>query len=654
LSDANELGFPNSVPRATGLPLATAALLAVCVLSIAVGAKGIPLGDVANGLLHDDGSESAAIVRELRVPRTLVGLSVGVALGLAGALMQALTRNPLARCRRSATGSTTPRPRRCRESLEQGAMARRRSRYATPGRRAGSVLLDSPARRRRRRPRIGRWLVGLAILAAIGGGVYLWRAQEEAGDARREAAEQFAAAWSRGDHAAMWRELTPGARASTPERRFVAAYRNADREAGVRKVEIGRIGPERDGRVAVPVTVRTDIFGVLRGTIALPVSGRGDEAGVDWDFSLRLPGLRRDEAVVRRSGRSPQRGLVLSANGAPLDSSALKDGLERMYDDRLSGHASARLLFGSRVIARTRAVRGRPVRTTIEPGLTSAANAALGDRLGGVAVIRPRDGAVRALAGLAVSAPQPPGSVFKIITAAAALDKGVAKPSTTYPVSTAATLEGVTLRNAGGESCGGTLVNSFAHSCNSVFAPLGAKLGARRLVAAAEAFGFGERPRIPNAKPSTISRDLKDDLAVGAAAIGQDRDLATPLAMASVGATIANGGRRAQPRVTTLQDIHRRRAVSGRAAREVRSMMIGVVQYGTGTAAALPGVAVAGKTGTAELVPNSTDPKDANAWFVAFAPAEQPRVAVAVMLVGAGFGGTAAAPIAREVLSAAL
>ena len=83
-------------------------------------------------------------------------------------------------------------------------------------------------------------------------------------------------------------------------------------------------------------------------------------------------------------------------------------------------------------------------------------------------------------------------------------------------------------------------------------------------------------------------------------------------------------------------------------------MMIDVVRYGTGTAAALPGVTVAGKTGTAELRPNSSDPKDANAWFVAFAPAERPRVAVAVMLVGAGFGGTAAAPVAREVLSAAL
>jgi peptidoglycan glycosyltransferase len=86
----------------------------------------------------------------------------------------------------------------------------------------------------------------------------------------------------------------------------------------------------------------------------------------------------------------------------------------------------------------------------------------------------------------------------------------------------------------------------------------------------------------------------------------------------------------------------------------VRAMMVDVVRSGTGTAAALPGVTVAGKTGTAELRPNSSDPKDADAWFVAFAPAERPRVAVAVMLVGAGFGGTAAAPIARDVLQAAL
>jgi hypothetical protein len=520
------------------------------------------------------------------------------------------------------------------------------------------VLLGTGVRRRRRRPRIriGRWLLALAVLAAIAGGVYAWRSQVEAGDARREAVERFADAWSRRDHAAMWRTLTPRAQSATPERRFVTAYRNADRAAGVEAVRIGRIGQERDGRVAVPVTIRTDIFGTLRGTLAVAVSGTGEEAGVDWDFSLRLPGLRRDEAVVRRAGPDPRTGAVLAADGSPLELGAIADGLERAYEDRLTGHPAARLFFGERVIARTRAERGRDVKTTIDPRLTRAAASALGDRLGGVAVIRPRDGSVRALAGLAVSAPQPPGSVFKIITAAEALDKRIVRPSTTYPVQTAATLEGVTLRNAGGEACGGTLFNSFVHSCNSVFAPLGARLGARRLVAAARAFGFDERPTIPAAKPSTISPPsrLPDDLAVGAAAIGQDRDLATPLTMASVGATIAAGGRRARPRITRLQKVERDRVVSSRAAHQVRDMMVGVVQSGTGTAAALPGVTVAGKTGTAELVPNSTDPKDANAWFVAFAPADRPRVAVAVMLVGAGFGGTAAAPVAREVLSAAL
>jgi penicillin-binding protein A len=215
----------------------------------------------------------------------------------------------------------------------------------------------------------------------------------------------------------------------------------------------------------------------------------------------------------------------------------------------------------------------------------------------------------------------------------------------------------VLLRNAGNESCGGSLAQSFAHSCNSVFAPLGARLGARRLVRAAEAFGFNEKLPVPAAKPSMIShpRALKDDLAVGAAAIGQDRDLATPLVMAGVGATIANGGVRARPRLLRNQKVVRRRVVKRRVAREVRDMMLGVVSGGTGTAAALPGVQVAGKTGTAELVPNGgSNPANTDAWFVAFAPAPAPKLAVAVMLVGAGAGGASAAPLARQVLAAGL
>ncbi len=361
------------------------------------------------------------------------------------------------------------------------------------------------------------------------------------------------------------------------------------------------------------------------------------------------------------------RGEILAADGSRLDETALgasvagtagppPTGLERVYDERLAGHPSAQLRFGRRVVMRTSAVAGRSLHTTLRPGLMRAANAALGGKLGGVAVVRPRDGAVQALAGLAVSAPQPPGSTFKIVTVSAALEHRLATPSTRYPLATSATLSGVKLGNANGERCGGTLTQAFVESCNSVFAPLGAKVGAERLVQTARAFGFGEEPVVPAAKPSTISpaSGLRDDLAVGAAAIGQDRDLATPLQMATVGATIALGGRRARPRIVTLQPVVRRRVISARTARQVRSMMLDVVRSGTGTAAAIAGVQVAGKTGTAELRPNSKDPKDADAWFVAFAPARHPKVAVAVMLVGAGFGGTAAAPIAKRVLAAAL
>ncbi len=308
------------------------------------------------------------------------------------------------------------------------------------------------------------------------------------------------------------------------------------------------------------------------------------------------------------------------------------------------------------MIARVKAKRGRSIKTTIRLGLQRSAQKALGDRMGGVAVIKPSDGSVLALAGLAVSAPQPPGSSFKIITAAAALQNGVAKMSSSYPVRTAATLSGVALRNAGDESCGGSLTNSFAHSCNSVFGPLGAKLGSKRLVAAAERFGFNEQPEIPAAKKSTIPRKLKDSLAVGASAIGQDRDLATPLEMASVAATIANGGVRIKPWLAGKRNA-RKRVVSAKVAANVRGMMVAVVQGGTGTAAAIPGVTVAGKTGTAELVSTADiaqNARNTTAWFVAFAPAAKPRAAVAVMLVGAGQGGASAAPIAKRVLQAAL
>jgi beta-lactamase class D len=507
----------------------------------------------------------------------------------------------------------------------------------------------------------------LVVLAAGVGGVVAWRSHVSARQSRHDAALRFATGWAHGDRAAMWRSLTPRARAAHPEAAFAAAYRSSDRAAGVRTIRIVSLGAEHGGTVALAVAVGTRDFRTLRGTVALPVSGAGAEAGVDWDRALRLPGLRRGEPVRASSGSSPRRAAILAADGRPLDATALgasiagrggaqPTGLQRIYDERLGGRPATRLSFGTRVIASVPGVAGRSLTTTIKPHLMAQTAAALGQRIGGAAVIRPRDGAVLALAGLAVSAPQPPGSTFKIVTASAALQYRIATPASTYPVRTFAMLSGVKLRNASGEACGGTLTQAFTDSCNSVFAPLGARLGARRLVATARRFGFGERPRIPAAKPSTISApsELRDSLAVGAAAIGQDRDLATPLQMASTAATIARAGVRAQPRIATVDRVVRRRVVPPAAADQVRAMMLHVVRSGTGTAAAIPGVEVAGKTGTAELRPNSTDPKDADAWFVAFAPAQHPQVAVAVMLVGAGFGGSTAAPIARRILQAAL
>jgi len=534
-----------------------------------------------------------------------------------------------------------------------------------------SVRWLEPGRRRRRTVSWRPIAVLLIVLLAAGAAAWFLRSRHNESTRLQNAAAGFADAWNRRDTAAMWALLSARSRREYPRERFGTSYRAADRAATVTAVRAGPAGEPRDGIVAIPVTVTTRLFGTLHGRVWVPVASEGGSGRVVWAPHLRLPGLRAGDAVRRRTRSRPTRAAVLAADGRRLDREPSGvgivghppqgdkpgTGIDGAYDERLGGTPGAELRFGGRVVARVKRHRGRPVHATIRPGLQRATTAALGSRLGGVAVGDPRNGSVLALAGLAVSAPQPPGSTFKIITLSAALQAGIAKPSSTYPVRTYATLSGVKLRNASDEACGGTLANAFAVSCNSVFAPLGAKLGARRLIARAEAFGFNEKSRVPAARPNMIARTLKDSLAVGAAAIGQERDLATPLGMAGVGATIAEHGVRARPRIVRSDKVIRHRAVSAKVAAKVRKMMLGVVRGGTGTAAAIPGVQVAGKTGTAELRPTAggpSDPKNTDAWFVAFAPAGKPRVAVAVMLVGAGAGGKAAAPIARRVLQAAL
>jgi cell division protein FtsI/penicillin-binding protein 2 len=336
------------------------------------------------------------------------------------------------------------------------------------------------------------------------------------------------------------------------------------------------------------------------------------------------------------------------------------DGLERVFQTQLAGTPGGTLLAGSRVLARTAPIPGHAVTTTIVPRIETAAVTAMGGRYAGIAAMDPRTGAVLALAGVAFSALQPPGSTMKIITATGALEAGIVKLTDNFPTMTEATIEGFRLQNAGGEACGGTFLNAFAVSCNSVFAPLGAKLGARRLVSIAERFGFNQAPSIPGAAESTIPSASKigDDLAVGSSAIGQGLVQTTALQMTDVGATIAMGGRRPIPTLLAGQPPRFVNVTSRRVAGLVQRMMVAVVEFGTGTSAQIPGVTVAGKTGTAELrnttAPGAGGPENTDAWFVGYAPVGAPRIVVGALFPNQGAGGATAAPAVHDVLAAAL
>jgi cell division protein FtsI/penicillin-binding protein 2 len=253
---------------------------------------------------------------------------------------------------------------------------------------------------------------------------------------------------------------------------------------------------------------------------------------------------------------------------------------------------------------------------------------------------------------------------MKIITTTGALQAGIVKLSSTFPIATSANLEGYILHNAGGEACGGTLLNAFAVSCNSVFAPLGAKLGAKRLVDVAERFGFNQPPSIPGAAEPTIpsASTIGGDLAVGSSAIGQGKVQASVLAMTDVAATIAMGGRRPIPTLKAHQRPKFVRVTSPHVAGLLQRLMVAVVEFGTGTAASIPGVTVAGKTGTAELrntatanganTPNQDQLTDA--WFVGYAPVGSARIVAGALFPNQGAGGATAAPAVREVLIAGL
>ncbi|MDX6643485.1 MAG: penicillin-binding protein, partial [Solirubrobacteraceae bacterium] len=498
----------------------------------------------------------------------------------------------------------------------------------------------------------------------------------------RQVADRFARAWQRGDYPAMYGLVSEKAKERTNLAAFEQSYRDAALTATTRSLRVGHASGGSGGKASVPVRVSTRIFGTIREKLRLPFEDSADGRRIAWRSYLAFPGLNPGESLSRLTRLGP-RGAILAADGTPLAagpdrSSPLGSvaqeivgtvdsipadqrdvyrglgfpesaqvgtaGLEQILNAQVAGTPGGELTAGSRLIARSTPRPGRAVRSTIDVKLEQSAITALGGSVGGIVLMRPQTGELLAYSGIALDGLQPPGSTFKIITTTAALEANKVKLTDRFPVETAAVLSGVSLSNASGESCGGTFVNSFAESCNSVFAPLGVKVGADRLVVTAERYGFNEAPSVPGAAESTLppADQTGDDLAVGSTAIGQAKVLATPLQMTSIAATIANGGVRARPTLMRRVRPDAKRVTTPGVAATIRRLMIAVVKSGTGIKAQIPGVRVAGKTGTAELggPPGANeDPQNSDAWFVAFAPAIRPRVAIGVMLVKAGAGG---------------
>jgi penicillin-binding protein A len=391
--------------------------------------------------------------------------------------------------------------------------------------------------------------------------------------------------------------------------------------------------------------------------------------------------------------------------GHPVGFSYLRNGrrgLELSRDDDLTGEEDEFESILAGLESRDR--EGNDVVTNLDVAGTEAAVAGLAGRKGALVAIEPQTGKVRVMVSIPEYDPNlipsqigqlnqdrenqpllnrttqelyPPGSTFKVVTATAALDTGTVQPETVIDGSSPKTISGVPLENSGGQDFGPiSFTDALTNSVNTVFAQVGERVGRDRLVEYLRRFGFYEDPQLdyPGTQmiPSGILNgdgDFVDDgFDVGRVAIGQGglegEIRSAPLQMAQVAAAVANGGRLMKPRLTdrivqkdgrvkeTIEPDLQAVVMKPETAEQLTAMMSRVVEEGTGTAGALAGIRVAGKTGTAEVGANRefTQP-----WFIAFAPVENPRMAIAVTVERTtGQGGTVAAPIAKSVLEALL
>jgi peptidoglycan glycosyltransferase len=390
--------------------------------------------------------------------------------------------------------------------------------------------------------------------------------------------------------------------------------------------------------------------------------------------------------------------------GHPIGYSFVKYGqseFEKYHNEELTGEESE---FGSILDELTgKAQEGEQIVTNLDPKAQEVAMHALeGAGFGAVVAIEPSTGAVKVLASnpsynpnavpdkleklnlekvttplvnRATQGQFPPGSTFKVVTAAAGLESGVITPETTINAPGSIIDEGHELANDGNQDWGDiSLDTALTNSVNTWFGQLGQKLGQDKLFSMMEKFGFNSTPPIDLPEEEVYKSGVfeggellgrNDPVDLARVAIGQERLLATPLQIAMVAAAVADKGKLMKPQiwnrvVNSDGSVTKRMSpsvysepVSPKTAEELTTAMEGVVREGTGTSAAIPGVPVAGKTGTAET-PNNKECGGGEAenqgWFMGFAPADHPKIAIAATIsCTEQFGGDIAAPIFREV-----
>ncbi|WP_239161615.1 penicillin-binding transpeptidase domain-containing protein [Acrocarpospora phusangensis] len=521
----------------------------------------------------------------------------------------------------------------------------------------------------------------VVVAGAAGGGA--WYLLHTRGTPQ-ETAQRFAAAWTKGDMAAMKAEL-----AAPPSGDFDAAYAELTKNLNATAVDVklGQITANGDDKATAAYTATAALKNVgdwtYTGTIDLTVADR--HWRVDWSPAAVHPSLTGANHLKLKT-TWPNRAAVTDSGGTRIDGSDVggsvqqlvgyldkatqkdvkklgpayrtgqaigRGGLQETFQKRLAGTPTTEVMAGEESLTTIEGTDGKAVATTLDLNVQQAAANAVRDmeKPTSLVAIRPSTGEILAVVNnqggfnRALDGRYAPGSTFKTVTAAGLLAAGV-NPADQVTCPKNANVGGLKIRNSD-HAAYGTLsfLDSYAHSCNTTFAPLTKQhLSAKALYDTATALGFNQPLNIGVPATKASMPRATSDAELAAESFGQAKITASPLVMASVAAAIADGSWRPPTLVPNLKQKATEQALPDGVAEQLRAMMRAVVTKGTAQAAGLPD-GTYGKTGTAEF---GTGPElESHAWFHGF----KGDLAFAVVVEGGGGGGKIAAPVAAQFLN---